>query len=92
MNAIENIKNQISKKYHFTLNTARELPELSWIYEIMSRYRKDAKEALTRMADSCIFSADEIQEIADFAEQTIRERGACALDLLKEMKRERFIF
>ena len=92
MEAIENIKNQISKKYTFIINTSEELPCLAWVFEIMSRYRKDAKEALARMSESCIFSSDEIQEVADFAERTIRDRGACALDILKEMKRERFIF
>ena len=92
MNAVENIKNQISKKYAFVINTSQELPELSWVLERMSKFRKNAREALTRMSDSCIFSADEIQEVADFAEQTIRERGAGALDLLKSMKRERFVF
>lgn len=92
MNAIENIKCQISKKYQFMFNTAHELPELSWVYDLVSRYHKDAEEAIKRMKDSHLFTKEEMQDIANYAEQIITKRGMCARNILKEMKREQFIF
>lgn len=92
MKAIENIKNQISAKFAFTINANNELPEVNWIYEKANIFREEANESVKRMKDSGLFTKEECQEVADFAAMTIREAAHSTILYIKQVKREQFVF
>ena len=92
MKAIENIKATICNNVTFSINSAKGYPELSWVDEQTERLRTYVKEGLDRMIESKLFTKDEIQEVANYAEQLIVLRSKCAYETLRELKRNAYKF
>ncbi len=92
MKAIENIKKSICNYVVFSINTEKGLPELSWIGEKSKEFREYAKEGLERMKQSDLFTEEELQDVANYAEEKIGSRARIAWEVLRELKRDAYKF
>jgi len=92
MEAIKNIKTTICNNVTFSINSAKGYPELSWVDEQTERLRAYVKEGLDRMTESKLFTKDEVQHVANFAEQLIVRRSKSAHETLRELKRNAYKF
>lgn len=92
MKAIETIKKSINQNISYIINTSNGYPELSYVKEQTERFRAYIQEGIQKMIASELFTKDELQEIADFAEELIIRRANNALETLKALKREAYKF
>ncbi len=92
MKAIENIKKDIQKFVSFTVSSAQGYPELSSVDDQAKSYRAWAEAGVARMQKSGLFTNDELQDIASYAEDTITKSASNAMATLRELKRDAYKF